>query len=212
MKRVVLIAVTVAGCVEPTHPHEDATGSLFSVANAAHKREVCPTDDGAYLTIAAALADVPPGGTVEICPGTYAEMLVIDKSVTIEGSGKGVVTLAPPVAPQDAVIQVATPDPVVIEKIVIDYAGRFGIVSTGRADLTIDSVTVLAGQPLQVANDASTSGGRAALVIRNSVFDGRGSGGVFVIGDVDALIERNLVQRTSFSCIQVQSGAFDPPV
>jgi hypothetical protein len=39
---------------------------------------------GAYSTIQSAVSSVPAGSTVEVCPGTYAEQVVIDKVLTLE--------------------------------------------------------------------------------------------------------------------------------
>jgi hypothetical protein len=41
---------------------------------------------GAYGTIGAAVAAVPADSTIEVCPGTYAEQVVIDKALTLEGN------------------------------------------------------------------------------------------------------------------------------
>jgi hypothetical protein len=45
-----------------------------------------------YPTISQAVAGVPAGSTVFVCPGTYAEQVVINKNLTLEGvSGNGYV-------------------------------------------------------------------------------------------------------------------------
>jgi hypothetical protein len=51
---------------------------------------------GAYGTIGAAVAAVPAGSTINICPGTYSEQVVISQPLTLKGvagSGAAVVTV-----------------------------------------------------------------------------------------------------------------------
>jgi len=45
----------------------------------------CRSDKHSYPTISAAIAAAPAGGVVNVCPGTYAEQLEIDKPLTIRG-------------------------------------------------------------------------------------------------------------------------------
>ncbi len=46
---------------------------------------------GGYATINAAIAAANPGDTILIAPGTYNENVVVNKSVTLQGTGPGVV-------------------------------------------------------------------------------------------------------------------------
>jgi hypothetical protein len=45
----------------------------------------CQSGKKSYTTISAAIAAAPAGGVVNVCPGTYAEQLLIDKPLTIQG-------------------------------------------------------------------------------------------------------------------------------
>jgi parallel beta-helix repeat protein len=45
----------------------------------------CRSDKHSYSTISAAVAAAPAGDVVNVCPGTYAEQLEIDKPLTIRG-------------------------------------------------------------------------------------------------------------------------------
>jgi pectin methylesterase-like acyl-CoA thioesterase len=44
---------------------------------------------GGLTSISAAVAAVPAGSTVNVCPGTYAEQVQIDKSLTLQGITSG---------------------------------------------------------------------------------------------------------------------------
>jgi hypothetical protein len=45
----------------------------------------CKPDKHAFTTISAAIAATSPGDVIDVCPGTYAEQLEIDKPLTIRG-------------------------------------------------------------------------------------------------------------------------------
>lgn len=45
----------------------------------------CKIKKGYYTSIGAAVAGVPAGSTVEVCPGTYYEQVVISQPLTLEG-------------------------------------------------------------------------------------------------------------------------------
>lgn len=170
--------------------------------------EVCASDADAFQTFQEAVAAVAPGGTIEVCPGTYTEAFVIDKGLTIEGDEDQQPTLAPPPNSPPA-IEVTTPDRVVIRGLVIGQdlpCCPGSIRGRGLTDITVEETTFLGGSiGVAIFNDAAETGGRARLVVRNSTFDGAIS--VFAVTDVDALIEGNVVRRTGFSCIQVQGRA-----
>lgn len=51
---------------------------------------------GDFPTIAEAISAAPSGVTVNVCAGTYAEALVIDKAVNLAGEGWATTTLTPP--------------------------------------------------------------------------------------------------------------------
>ncbi|MFZ1919596.1 MAG: right-handed parallel beta-helix repeat-containing protein [Terriglobales bacterium] len=44
---------------------------------------------GAYPTIGAAVAGVPAGSTIDVCPGTYPEQVVISQPLTLQGFASG---------------------------------------------------------------------------------------------------------------------------
>lgn len=179
--------------------------------------------NGVAATIQEGIDMVAPGGTVKVKGGTYAEVLVIDKGLTLEsiGDGSGPVIIAPAGAGTIAV-RVATSEPVIIRDVAVHFSGANGILGDGEVDLTVERSAVRAinpplggGSAIGLANDATLSGGRARLVVRESFIDGgvpfKNSPtpafpqifGIRPVGDVDAVIEHNSVRRTGGACIHI---------
>lgn len=173
-------------------------------------------DDAA--TIQEGVDFVQAGGVVRVRAGTYAEAIEINKGLTIEtATATDAVVIAPPSGTLNAVI-ITTTQPVVLRRLTIDHLavppayddlGTKAVFGTGPANLTIVESTILrANTGVTIENDSALSGGRARLVIRNSLIDGGEAAtmevGVYAVTDVDALIRENIVRRTTFSCIQIQ--------
>jgi len=168
---------------------------------------------------------VDPGGKVMVLPGTYPEQLVIRKGVTLEALAEesGEVILAPPHGSVIA-IDVAGSDPVTIRGIRIEHSGLHGITGTDAVNLTVERITFVGalaatGRAVVVLNDASTSGAQAHLVVRDSYFDllqhpttpdgapQFQNFGITPIGNVDSLIQNNVVRRAGGACIIVNTTA-----
>src|SRR5437870_2919834 len=100
--------------------------------------------------------------------------------------------------------------------------GTAKTIQEGIVDVTAERVQVLAVNPplgasslVAVFNDARTTGGRARLTVRRSFLDGTVPPansptppfpqvfGIRVQGDVDALLEENVIRRTGGACISV---------
>jgi hypothetical protein len=216
--------VTVAACGAPADPSNMAAASL-SVGGAGRPSVlVNPSsdDNGTAKTIQDGIDMVADGGKVLVMPGTYAEALVINKGLTLEalGAESGPVIVAPPGAPTTAV-QIGTSDPVTIRDLTIHFSGPNGIRGDGVVDVTIERVSVVAVNPplgvgllVAVINNAATND-RARLTVRESFLDGNVSFqrtlsppfpqmvGIRVQGDVDALLEGNMVRRVGGGCITV---------
>lgn len=177
--------------------------------------------NGTATTIQEGIDTVGAGGRVMVLPGTYVEALVIDKGLTLEGIDleNGSVVIAPAGAPRVAV-QVATTDPVTIRNLAVQFSGVGGIGAEAALDLTLEHVAVAAVDPplglsalIAVRNDSRATGRRASLVVRDSNLDGAvknqpppfaQSFGVLATGDIDALIEGNVIRRVGSACIFVQ--------
>ena len=59
-----------------------AVASNFAVGS-------CKPSLPSYSTISAAVAAVPPGSTIQVCPGTYAEQVAITQPLTLKGISSG---------------------------------------------------------------------------------------------------------------------------
>jgi hypothetical protein len=164
------------------------------------------------------------GATVSVLPGTYAETLTIRRGLTLEATGgrSGQVIVAPPGSPETT-IEIATRDPVIIRGITIHAPGEHAIRAVGAVDLTVVQSTVLAVNPplglnalILVSNDTAVTGARARASIQGSVIDGavgplpRGMErpqniAVQFVGDLDGVIEGNMVRRFGAICIVVDT-------
>lgn len=69
--------------------------SCLNVSYGAVTVGTCTSDKHPYATISSAVAAVPLGGVVNVCPGTYAEQVEIDKPLTLQ-SVQGLATIVPP--------------------------------------------------------------------------------------------------------------------
>src|SRR5207244_1426105 len=152
------------------------------------------------------------------------------KGLTLESVGgeSGSVVVEPPGAPTTAV-GITTPAPVVIRGITVHATGVNGIRGAGVVDITVERVSVRAVSPplgvdrlISVANDANATGARARLTVRESFMDGTIACatwpaactfnaaaafpqifGIIAGGDVDAVLERNVIRRAGGACIFV---------
>jgi serine/threonine protein kinase len=176
-------------------------------------------------TIQEAIDRVAPGGTVQMLPGTYSEALRIKKGLTLEASGErtGPVIIAPQGTPESAIV-VETTEPVTLRGLTVHVPGVYGVRGVGSVNLTIQRATILAVNPptgtsrlLEVSNDAKGTGGRAKILVRDSSFDGTiaklarfegrpRSTAVALSGDIDGVVERNIIRRTGGICLTIGTG------
>jgi hypothetical protein len=220
-----LCTLTFVACSDPS-PDPSGVAPSFAMGGVGRPSVLVNPNvhgNGTAATIQEGIDMVGAGGRVMVKPGTYAEALVINKGLTLEGiaDGSGPVIIATPGAPTIAV-QIATPDPVTIRDVTVRFSGANGIRGDGLVNLTVERTTVIAvNPPLGTVQLVSVfknvaSPGRARLVVRESFLDGGvpfansltppfpGSVGLRVNGDVDALLDGNIIRRMS-TCISVQA-------
>jgi hypothetical protein len=178
--------------------------------------------NGTASTIQEAIDRVSSGGQVLVLPGSYGETLTITKGLTLAAIGgeSGEVAISPTGTPA-SVIEIATNEPVTLRGLTVHVPGLAGIQGVGQVDLTIESSSIIAPNPVAaaqsnlvtVSNDL-LDGTRARLVVRDSFIDGRMTatpvGQSFLLraqGDIDALIERNVLRGAGGACIFVVTRA-----
>jgi hypothetical protein len=218
-----LIVILLAACTEESGGPEARLAPSFAAGGVGRPSVLVNAnsdDNGTAKTIQEGIAMVAPGGKVLVVPGTYDEAIVISKGLTLEALGGegGPVIVEPAGAPAIA-IEVATPDPVVIRGLTVRSTGVDGIRGVGLVDVTIEHVRVTAVNPplgvdrlISVLNDPNPSGEPARLTVRGSFIDGTIEDqpapfpqvfGIAVGGDVDAVLEGNVIRRTGGACIFV---------
>jgi hypothetical protein len=236
---IALAGALAAGCGDPPRDPTSVAPSFHRDGDGRRTIVVDQDGRGTAKTIQEGINMAPVGGRVLVLPGTYTEGLVVNKGLTLQGIGRehdddddhgrhergasGGVIIAPPGAPTIAV-QIATAEPVTVRDVTIQYSGAHGIRGDGVVDLTVERVTVRAinpplgqGRVIGVLNDATVSGGRAHLVVRESFLDGGvppansptpafpQMAGIIAQGDIDALLAGNTIRRTGAACIAIQT-------
>jgi nitrous oxidase accessory protein NosD len=106
----------------------------------------------AFATIADAVAAAPAGGTVVVCPGTYAEHVLIDKSLTLTGQNatidathlsNGIQVVASNVTVSGFTVENAQGEGVLVGIDVPDDFGLLPAASPVLSGVTIDHVTAM---------------------------------------------------------------------
>jgi len=214
MWSVLAAALAAVACDERTVEVNPAVGPAF--ARGGEGRPVVLVNpnvngNGTATTIQEGIEMVAAGGRVMVKPGTYAEALVINKGLTLEGIDEetGPVIISTPGAP-DAVILVATRDPVTIRNLTLHRSGVNGILGSGPVNVDVERVTIVAvavppGTTRGIRLDNDGSAGPSRLVVRHSVLDGgafpNSIAGISIAADVTTLIEGNVIVRSGGPCI-----------
>jgi len=212
----VLTALVTWACGEPAAVPEGALRPSFAAGGVGRPSVLVNANsdaNGTAKTIQEGIDMVGPGGTVLVVPGTYNEAIVINKGLTLEGIGgeSGPVIVAPAPGP-DVAIEVATTDAVVVRNLTVHHGGFVGLRGIGPVDLTVERATILGPSRggVVVINDGPA--GRALVTVRDSWIEGPTTpptvsqqGGISAFGDVDALIERNVVRGSGGVCIHVST-------
>jgi hypothetical protein len=192
----------------------------IAFAGAAWAADVCvdPDDGSCFPTLQAAIDDAGtgPGDTLKIEKGTYAENVVVDKSLRLEGE-RGVVILAPDGAPGILVSAAG----VELKKLTVrGPRDDDGIrIEAGADDATIDEVSVtdvesedcietsaqrttVKDSRIEACGFACIFGSGDYLTVEDTELTACLAEGVLALGDA-ATVEGARIARTGSSCVGV---------
>jgi parallel beta-helix repeat protein len=183
----------------------------------------CKPSLPSYSTISAAVSGVPPGSTIEVCPGTYAEQVTIAQALTLKGiasgntsdviiavPGSGLTTITDDfgyvLAPQVEV----TAGPVNISNITVDGTGNTvsgaSIVGVFYGDGSSGIVNEITSRFQEHAGgyDAgvwvSSASSATTVTIENSSFHDIDNSSVLAIGgSVNLTVKGNTMEATGYN-------------
>jgi len=134
----------------------------------------CLTGPQNFSTISAAVSSVPPGSTVEVCPGTYAEQVAITKALTLVGVTSGTANRVLITVPSAGLVQNA------VSMFGESVAAQVLVEEAGPGPVNITNITV-----------DGTGGDTSCSVWLAGIFYGSGSSGT-----VDRVRASNQIDST----------------
>lgn len=160
---------------------------LFASMVAAEQHIVDRTGaDGAFTTINAAIQAAADGDSILVKPGKYEESLVIDRQVSIEGSGVNSTTLDSLFG--DAII-LTNDKPLAIKNMLIRAGGN--------------GITASASEGMRLRN--STEEDRRFLNVKNCVISNCGRSGVYFETGGSVLISNTIIQNCGQSAVTIDA-------
>jgi hypothetical protein len=224
MSRLRVLFFLAIGLLLAAHPMLAATYAVGT----------CKPSLPSYTTISAAVGAVPPFSTVEVCPGTYSEQVMIAQPLTLKGISSGNAGQAVVTVPGSGLIVVTdgfgisiapqvhvTAGPVNISDITVDGTGNtvggsawlVGIFYDSNSSGTVNEVTV------RNLSDSGITGGvwaentnatSESVTIENSNFHDIDNSAVITLSNpastLSAAVKGNTMQGGYYQ-VQWQSGA-----
>jgi hypothetical protein len=144
----------------------------------------CETNLVSFPTISLAVSGVPVGSTIEVCPGTYSEQVVITKPLTLKGissQGDSAAVIAVPSAAMQPVPRSNNNDESIAQILVEDPGGTVNInnLIVDGTNASSQSTFLFVGiyyqdasgviNDVAVRNEAYPAGGGAGVVVENGV-------------------------------------------
>ena len=181
-----------------------------------------------YPTIKAAVTAAAAGDTIAISPGTYTEQVTIDKSLTMMGTGPGVIiqsptTLNPDNLGLDALVEINNAAVVTVSNVTIQGPVPTGgitidagilVVGGATADVTNSTIAHIRSEPLNnasgtgygilVGNLSGTQVGTATIT--NDTITDYQKNGIDVRGGSSATITGNTITTAGPQTVIAQNG------
>jgi hypothetical protein len=183
MSRLKVLSLLAIGLLLTVH---SVFASTFAVGT-------CKPSLVSYATISAAVIGVPPGSTIDVCPGTYPEQVTIAQPLTLKGISVGNAGQAVITVPPSGLTAITSGDGYLIAAQVDVTAGPVNI-----SDITVDATGSGISYPPWVVGilyDSGSSGTVNEITARGQ----SGGGGVGVWADnVSATNESVTIENSSF--------------
>ena len=160
-----------------------------------------------YATISAAVAAAPAGATIEVCPGTYAEQIVLTQAVTLEGISSNGSDQAMVVSPPNGLVVNATDDmgDLIAAQVVADPISGFTI-----SNLTFDASNNEVSQDAYVVGIlVQNSSGTIKDVVTRYQTGGDGGIGIWIQGGQPnpvVTVENSSIHDFDYIGIWTQAG------
>jgi len=170
----------------------------------------CPNAD--FNRIQDAINAASPGDTIMVCPGTYVECLVIEKSLTLKGTGRGKSVVQavgygwPPYFwPPPLKIVGETEIEVIVEDLTFTRGWHgAGVLITGRARATIQNNEIIDNDAGMIVRDFAQ-----AIIVGNVIQGGDvGRWGIWVGGSAVATIRDNVILDVYWDGILLEDSSY----
>ena len=186
----------------------------------------CKPSLPSFTTISAAVSSVPPGSTVLVCPGTYAEQVTIAQPLTLKGISSGNAGQAVITVPGSGLAVVTTGEgfsvaamvdvtagPVNISDITVDGTGNTVPVGTYFAGFLYNDVSSGTVNEITARNLCCTGGGTGvwaenstgtneSVTITNSRFNDIDDSSVITLGSTLLATAKGNTMQAGFAAVQ----------
>jgi len=164
---------------------------------------VSPDGQAGHHSIGAALAAAPDGATIMVCPGTYAESLVLRRPVTITAAepAGGVVVASP----GGAAVTMATGSATLRQLTLRGQDAAVAVIDVPGGTLTLDGCEVAAAAKAALA----VCGAAAAVWMRHGRIRNSAGLGVVISDGATGTFERTVIEHVGSDGVTISSGA-DP--
>ncbi len=148
---------------------------------------------GDFATIAEAITAAPEASTVSVCPGTYMESVVLDKTVSISGEDVATTIITPPTNLHAFEVSGAG---AAIANFTITGASRSGVYLSDATDVSVSNVVFDGPANYGVESTASTG-----TIVTGCTFTQPGFGGISISGGSVTVDATNFAQPYGYGVL-----------